>query len=118
MTTVVLVTIGIVLAAASALMVVWYGGAAFDEGRINAEAARLLSEGVQIERAVGNYRAQEGRSPDVRNASDPLEALIERRYLADRPGGDNGRWYVDYSSGMIRADVGAADDMRAISICR
>lgn len=118
MTTIVLVTIGIILAAASALMVLWYGGGAFDNGRINADAARLLTEGSQIERAVGLYRAQEGKSPDAANAADPLEALIDRRYLADRPSGANGRWFVDYPSGMIRADVGAVDDTRALMVCR
>lgn len=118
MTTIVLVTIGIILAAVSALMIVWYGGGAFDEGHIQADAARLLTEGSQIERAVGLYRAHEGRTPDMVNHDDPLEALIQRRYLADRPSGGNGRWFVDYSSGMIRADVGAADDSRALNICR
>ena len=118
MTTIVLVTIGIILAAVSALMIVWYGGTAFDEGHIQADAARLLTEGSQIERAVGLYRAHEGRTPDMVNRDDPMEALIQRRYLSDRPSGDNGRWFVDYAAGMIRADVGAADDARALSVCR
>lgn len=118
MTTIVLVTIGIILAAVSAMMVYWYGGDAFDQGRIQAEAARLLTEGSQIERAVGLYRAQEGRTPDMVNHDDPMEALIQRRYLADRPIGDNGRWFVDYSAGMIRSDLGAPDDVRALAVCR
>jgi len=117
-TTIVLVTIGIILAAVSAMMVFWYGGTAFDNGRINADAARLLTEGSQIERAVGLYRAQEGRTPDIVNKNDPLAALVDRRYLADRPSGDNGRWFVDYPSGMIRADVGAVTDTRAVMVCR
>ena len=118
MTSIVLVTIGIILAAVSAMMVVWYGGDAFDQGRIQAEAARLLTEGSQIERAVGLYRSQEGRTPDMVNHDDPMEALIQRRYLADRPLGDNGRWFVDYSAGMIRSDLGAPDDARALAVCR
>lgn len=118
MTTIVLTTIGIILAAASALMVFWYGGSAFDEGKINAQAARLVTEGAQIEKAEGMYRAQEGRRASVDNADDPLKALIDRRYLVNRPLGDNGRWVVDYGNGMIRADVGSADDTRALQICR
>lgn len=99
------------------MMVAWYGGSAFDQGRINADAARLLTEGSQIERAVGLYRAQEGRTPDVADSADPLKPLITRRYLADAPSGDIGRWFVDYTSNMIRADVGAADDSRALMVC-
>lgn len=118
MTTIILTAIGILLAAASALMIAWYGGGAFNQGRINAEASRLIVEGSQIERAVGLYRAHEGRSPDVANPDDPLSALIDRRYMTKRPLGDGGRWLVDYQNGMIRSDVGAADDVRALSICR
>lgn len=118
MTTIVLTTIGIILAAASALMIVWYGGSAFDQGRINADAARLVVEGSQIERAEGLYRAQEGKRAYVVNSANPLQALIDRRYLADKPLGDNGRWIVDYGNRMIRADVGAADDTRALMVCR
>lgn len=118
MTTVILVTIGVILAAAAALMTVWYGGGAFDQGHINSDASRLLVEGAQIERAEGLYRAQEGHTADASNVSDPLQALIDRRYLVRQPSGDNGRWYVDYANHMIRADVGSADDSRALQICR
>ncbi|MBX9793045.1 MAG: hypothetical protein K2Y02_01965 [Burkholderiaceae bacterium] len=118
MTTIVLTTIGIILAAASALMIFWYGGSAFDEGKINADAARLVTEGAQIEKAEGMYRSQEGRRAEADNPEDPLKALIDRRYLSHKPLGHNGRWIVDYEHRMIRADVGSADDTRALQICR
>lgn len=118
MTTIVLTTIGIILAAAAALMVVWYGGDAFDNSRVEAEAARLITEGAQIERAEGLYRAQEGRRAYVANPTNPLQALIDRRYLVKSPLGANGNWKVDYENRMIRADIGAADDTRALNVCR
>jgi len=117
-TTIVLTTIGIILAAASALMIVWYGGTAFDQGKINADAARLVGEGAQIEKAEGLYRSQEGKRAYTANAANPLQALIDRRYLVDKPLGDTGKWVVDYDNHMIRADVGAADDTRALMVCR
>ena len=106
------------LAAASALMVLWYGGDAFSRSRIDADAARLVNEGAQIEKAEGLYRAHEGRVPSSANASDPIQALVDRHYIVHPPIGDTGKWVMDYGNGMIRADVGSSEDTRAIDVCR
>src|SRR5579875_1601388 len=107
MTTIVLVTIGVLLAAASALMTVWYGGSAFGRGRDQADAARLLAEGAQIEKATDLYRSSTGRSPDAANPSDPFQPLLDKRFMVKQPLGDIGHWVIDYPDHMIRADLGS-----------
>lgn len=118
MTTVFLVTIGIILAAAAALMVVFYGGEAFYSSRIDAEASRLTVEGSQVERAVTSFEIQEGRRPG--NGISPSVAdqeLVDYRYLAEVPKGAEQGWVVDYENDLIRSDLGPTSDTRAREIC-
>lgn len=56
MTTVILVTIGIILAAASALMVVFYGGEGFTSGQVKARALTLENAADNIETAMAGRK--------------------------------------------------------------
>lgn len=79
MTTIVLVTIGILLAAASALMVIFYGGEAFGSGNINAQAAGLLNAGENVLAASDVMHADTGR------IGASINDLIATNHLAMRP---------------------------------
>ena len=118
MTTVILVTIGIILAAAAALMLVFYGGDAFYSSRVKAEASRLTVEGAQVERAVSSFEIQERRRPgNGVSIAQASQDLVDRRYLVDIPKGANQAWVVDYENRLIRSDLGSASDTRAREIC-
>ena len=118
MTTTILVTIGILIAAAAALMTVFYGGDAFNNGKTNAEAARLVVEGAQMERAVGAFVAQEGRRPgDGVTPALIEEELIRKRYLREVPLGARQPWVIDYDNRMIHADLGAVENKQAKDVC-
>jgi len=118
MTTIILVILGVVLAAAAALFIVYYGGDAFGNGRIEAEAGRLVSESSQVEAALELYYRQEGHYP---RGDDPVEELIAAGYLTHAPLGTRttlpDRWKIDYDAEMIRALLGTTDDDEAVNIC-
>lgn len=63
MTTIVLVTIGIMLAAASALMLNFYGGDAFNTGDAKAQANTLMNAGTNVRTASNLYMVRNGRLP-------------------------------------------------------
>lgn len=118
MTTIILVAIGILIAAAAALMMVFYGGDVFEKYSQEAEAGRLVSEGAQIESAVELYYQKEGGYP---RGADPVDTLIAEDYLSHRPmgvkGGTGGDWAIDYDEGLILSVVGSADNESAVKIC-
>lgn len=128
MTTIILVAIGVLVAAAAALMIVFYGGAAFGAGETRAQAARLVGEGAQLSHAADLYYRQEERLPGE-GAADPGAAAIvdlkEGQYIPVMPAGfvdaSGARqdWRFDYSgAGMIYARLGTSTDESALSVCR
>lgn len=135
MTTIILVSIGVLIAAAAALFVIFYGGNAFDESATKAEASRLVSEGAQIEHATTLYYQQEGRLPGMRNGVlDDTQALFDLQgkgtpddksddYLSTVPGGPKltttAEWTMQYGDdGMIYSRLGLQSDKAAMDVCR
>ncbi|MDY6947271.1 MAG: hypothetical protein SXG53_16290 [Pseudomonadota bacterium] len=118
MTTILLVILGVLLAAAAVLFVVYYGGDAFGNGHIEAEAGRLVGEGAQVEAALELYYRQKGHYP---RGDDPVAELIAAGYLDDHPLGtrttEADRWAIDYDIGMIRAKLGTTDHEETMAIC-
>jgi hypothetical protein len=137
MTTIILVIIGVLIAAASALFMVFYGGSALDGGRQKAEAARLVSEGVQIQAAVQAFRVQEQRMPGNDGSGIDAIALWDlacpnsdgQKYLTQIPKGTaatpptfncgsrplptdtiESPWKIDYRYGIARSVIGQAKD--------
>ena len=118
MTTTILVTIGILVAAAAALMTVFYGGDAFHNSKISAEASRLVVEGAQLERAVGAFVAQEGRRPGDGVTPELIQQeLINKRYLKEVPLGARQPWLIDYDNKMIHSDLGSVQNDQARNVC-
>lgn len=64
MTTIMLTTIGIILAGATALMTVYYGGANFESHTAKAQAQTLMNAGANVRTASGVYYATKGQLPD------------------------------------------------------
>lgn len=79
MTTIILVSLGILLAAVSALMVVFYGGDAFEAGSMNARASELMNAGMNVLAANDLQRAETG----VIGSSIP--DLVATKHLDVRP---------------------------------
>jgi len=118
MTTIILVILGVLLAAAAVLFVVYYGGDAFGNGHIEAEAGRLVGEGAQMEAALELYYRQEGHYP---RGDDPVAELISAGYLDMNPMGtrttDPDKWSINYDAGMILARLGTTDHEETTNIC-
>lgn len=81
MTTVILTIVGIVLAAASALMMLWYGGDSFESGASKAEAATFVEAVTQISHAVRLKEASEG----IVYPSRDIQTLVSERYMSSIP---------------------------------
>lgn len=122
MTTIIFVAIGVLMAALAALMVIFYGGDAFTASDTKAEAARLITEGAQMEHAVKLYVAQEGKMPGNGTGVDQeaIDDLVDKEYLTQVPKGgtmDPNKWQVDYDLGVVRSEVGPVTDERAVEVC-
>lgn len=63
MTTIILSVLGILLAAAAALMVVFYGGNAFNDGSVGAAANTLQNAGNNVSSGAAMYRMTTGGLP-------------------------------------------------------
>lgn len=81
MTTIILTLVGILLAAAAALMVTWYGGDAYDHGTTRAEAATSLNAVMQIADAVRLKQASDG----LVYPANGMQGLVDQGYLASIP---------------------------------
>lgn len=79
MTSIILVLIGVLLAAFAALSVVFYGGDAFNAGNTKAAAATLVNMGENVRHAADLYRMMEGG-----DAAD-VGALVDKGYLKQVP---------------------------------
>lgn len=103
MTGIILVIVGIVLAAAAALFVVFYGGDAYNAGNARAAASTLVNMGDNVRHAADLYRMQEdGDAPDV-------GTLVSGKYLAQAPDpGSLGRPSATWRA-MRPAGVGTVD---------
>ena len=80
MTTIILSILGILLAAAAALMIVFYGGEAFTEGSVSAHSNTLENAGANVLSASMMYRLENGTLPTS------LSQLVSGgRYLQEEP---------------------------------
>lgn len=139
MTTIIFVAIGILIAAAAAYFVVFYGGDAFNSGEVKAEAARLVSEGQQISYATDLFYRQEDRLPGQTadgqlDGALAIQELKDKKYIPIAPVGSKlvnvDGWKMEYGSdGMIYTKIGqvvganaTSDEKRAynasLSICQ
>lgn len=120
MTNVILVTLGILLASGTALMVTFYGGDAFFKSTEEAEASRMVVEGAQIANAVSIYIQRERKMPG--NGTDgalALNDLVSRRYLDSVPrGSDLTGWQIDYSQRQIYSVIGPSSSSDSMNICK
>lgn len=71
MTTIILVFIGVLLAAASALMTVYYGGSSMSSGQVKARAATLENAAQNIQAAMTGRRFR-----GVQGVPDTLDQLV------------------------------------------
>lgn len=131
MTTIIFVAIGVLLAAAAAIFVIFYGGSAFGEGATKAEAARLVSEGQQISYATDMFYRQEERMPGQKangtlDGTLAIQELKDRHYIPISPAGarltNEDTWKMEYGTdGMIYTKigaVGAASEEKSLDVCR
>lgn len=86
-----LLFIGLAIAGAS------YLGPQFGDQKVEAEATRYLSERSQIERAVQSYASDLGGLPIV-PGQDPVDVLVQGKYLTKSPAGGGGLWAYDAAS--------------------
>lgn len=139
MTTIILVIVGVLIAAAAALFMIFYGGEAYNQSQAKSEAARLVGEGVQIQAAVQAFRAQEDRMPGLDGTGVDSVALWDlscpnengQKYLNNIPKGVgdappsfdcahrptsatavSSPWKIDYNYGIARSIVGPALDSK------
>jgi hypothetical protein len=91
--------ISIALVAALAVATIYYGGSAWSEGQINAQAGTLLNQAQQIAGAVEIHRAQTGMWPaDIGTLTSNGEWLRE----APSPGAAaDGAWVVGSGGGAV-----------------
>lgn len=75
MTTVILTTIGIILAAATVLMVTFYGGDLFSSGTTGASANGYINAGANVVAAIDRFRMEEHSDP----AS--IDVLVQAGYF-------------------------------------
>lgn len=139
MTTIILVAIGILIAAAAAYFVIFYGGDAYNGGEVKAEAARLVSEGQQISYATDLFYRQEDRMPGQKSDGTldgtlAVQELKDKNYIPISPAGSKltnvDNWKMEYGKdGMIYTKIGqvagadaSRDEKRAydasIAVCR
>jgi hypothetical protein len=128
MTTIILVAIGVLIAAAAAIMILFYGGDAFGENEIRAEAGRLVSEGQQISYATRLFYQQEERLPGLQpngtlDGAAGLQELVAKKYIPQLPPGSKltqeDGWKLEYGTdGMIYSSLGAFDDEASLNVCR
>lgn len=126
MTTIILVAIGILIAGAAALMMIFFGGDAFSSSETKAQAARLVSEGAQVEYATDLFYRERGEMPGIKDqGASAIKELIDNKYLTHNPqgaikaNGDSEKWTLEYGSdGMIYSRLGLQSDEASMSICR
>lgn len=124
MTTIILVTIGVLLAALAALMVVFYGGSSFEAGGVKAEAATITSHLSQLQAAVELYEVQTG----TRAQPGSLSYLtpLYMKSMPQNPAGPG--WYYDARmadssqpaltpAGLDLVVAGLPEDVHGTALC-
>lgn len=114
MTTTILVTIGILLAAAAAMMTTFYGGDAFNGGDAKAKADTLMNAGTNMRMAANLYMVKKGRLPEDPSTLSTAKA-IGAMPVVDGIGATQNAW-LDMSNNDGRerkayAVTGVADDV-------
>lgn len=105
MTTIILTTLGILIAAASALMVVYYGGDMYRSGTVGAEANRVMNAGANVVAAIDQFRINERRDPA------DVSALVDGGYF--KPDGVPGDMALTRGSPGRFTISGVADNVCA-----
>lgn len=82
MTTIILVSIGILLAAVATLFVIFYGGDAFNGGDVKAQADMLENAGLNVESAQTGYVAANG---GLATSLADLKGVNETSWLKEDP---------------------------------
>lgn len=123
MTKIILVIIGILLAAVAALMTAYYGGNAFTSSYEEAESTTLVNQSVQIDSAFRLFYTEKGRFPGNPDGTGAMDELISSEYLESVPDVPNDRvaardWRIDYERGIARSVIGETGDDEAQDVCR
>lgn len=123
MTTIILTIIGILIAAAGALAVLYYGGFSYEDTQNKAVATTMIGHANMIDAAMTTYQAEYGRNVVVEHQDQALEKLVERGYLGSIPKSPlsnnvSSQWKFDAERGIVRSALGAADDERALAVCQ
>ncbi len=85
------------------------------ETKIEAEAGRYLNQRSQIAHAVQNYASENGKMP-VEPGKDPIELLVERKFLTRAPAEDGSGWSLNTADNFLVKPVDAPRD-QATKIC-
>lgn len=101
MTTIILTIIGVLLAAIAALMVIFYGGDAFNSGTISARANNYINVGANFSAAVQLFKADGGNVGALRSLNDLRGGSPETDYLKVFPSFDGATVVVDGGSFTI-----------------
>ncbi len=120
MTTIILTIIGILLAGAAALMVVFYGADAFTGGSVKARAVTVTEALGQVSAAARLYAVQEGAGIPGDQAG--MDRLSQRQYLdgfrlppdASRIIPIDNKGGVVEASAWIIANLGSGEEARSV----
>lgn len=105
MTTIILTILGILIAAASALMIVYYGGDMYGSGTVGAEANGVMNAGANVVAAIDQYRINERADPA------DVDALVASGYF--KPDGVPGDMALTRGTPGRFTISGIADDVCA-----
>jgi len=115
-TTIVLVSIGILLASAAALMTTFYGGDAFRSNDAKAQADTLMNAGTNMRTAANVYMVTKGKLPEHPSTLAATKAIQEMP--AVRGIGDTDDNWLDLSVGDGRPRPAYAVRGVTDSVCR
>lgn len=121
MSNVLIGVIGVILFIGLALAGALFLGERFSNASNDAEAARVISEGAQINRAFELYQLNEGHMPDGSGETGELneraiDQLVSTGYLKNTPAGaQSGRWHVGSEGGVVLSHIGSGES--ALAIC-
>jgi hypothetical protein len=115
-TTIVLVSIGILLASAAALMTMFYGGDAYRSSGAKAQADTLMNAGTNMRTAANMYMTAKGRLPDRPSSLASADAIQEMPTVNGI--GSTGDAWLDLSVGDGRARPAYAVTGVGDDVCR
>lgn len=105
---IIIAIIAIALVVIISYATMYYGGDSFNDGKLKAEAARLVNEGSQIASAAMVYRAKGG---DLSASDFTLNTLVDAEYLKTVPV----NWNPD--TDFVIYPVNSNDDPKAETLC-